>query len=69
MLTLSRRVGESVIIGGGVKVTVTEVRGRQVRLAFVAPAHVHIFREEVYERIGADVPAGRDKGAESAPAA
>lgn len=49
MLVLTRKVGESVDIeiGGGIKVTVIEVRGKQVRLGFTAPEDVDIWREEI----------------------
>ena len=55
MLVLSRKRGESVVIGDGVTVTVLSVEGDRVRLGFVAPAEVPIHREEVYRRI-ADCP-------------
>ncbi len=46
MLVLSRRIGEGVVIGNGVVVTVLAVRGRQVRLGFEAPRDVAIWRQE-----------------------
>ena len=54
MLILSRRSGESVMVGDGVTVTVLGVKGNQVRLGFAAPANIAVHREEVYERIQAD---------------
>ena len=51
MLILTRRQGESVMIGEGVVVTVLEVRGNQVRLGIEAPKDVQVHREEIYERI------------------
>ena len=51
MLILSRRAGESVMIGDEVTVTVLGVRGVQVRLGFTAPKDVAVHREEVYERV------------------
>jgi carbon storage regulator len=47
MLVLSRKVGEEIVIGEGIRVRVLEVQGRQVRLGFVAPAAVRIQREEL----------------------
>jgi carbon storage regulator len=51
MLVLTRRVGETLIIGSDVQVTVVAVRGEQVRVGVSAPKHVPVHREEVYERI------------------
>ncbi len=51
MLVLTRRGGESVRIGGEVRVVVLSTSGNQVRLGIEAPADVTIHREEVYERI------------------
>ena len=53
MLILSRRVGESVMIGDDVTVTVLGVKGGQVRLGFAAPQNVAVHRQEVFERIQA----------------
>ena len=54
MLILSRRVGESVMIGDDVTVTVLGVKGGQVRLGFAAPQNVAVHRQEVFERIQAE---------------
>ena len=54
MLILSRRAGESVMIGDDITVTVLAVKGNQLRLGFTAPPNVPIHREEVYERIQAE---------------
>jgi len=51
MLILTRRVGESVIIGNDVTVTVLGVKGNQVRLGVNAPREVAVHREEIFERI------------------
>ena len=53
MLILSRRAGESVMIGDEVTVTVLGVRGIQVRLGFTAPQDVAVHREEIYLRLKA----------------
>ncbi len=49
MLVLSRRVGESIEIAGGIRVTVTEVRGGRVRLSIQAPPEVRVFRKEILD--------------------
>ena len=51
MLILTRRVGETVVIGGDVDVTVLGVKGNQVRIGVKAPRDVAVHREEIYERI------------------
>lgn len=48
MLVLSRRIGESIVIGNEVTVRVIDVRGDQVRLGIDAPRHVQIHREEIW---------------------
>ena len=54
MLILTRRVGESLMIGDEVTVTVLGVKGNQVRIGVNAPKHVSVHREEIYERIRAE---------------
>lgn len=54
MLILSRRIGESIMIGDDVTVTVLAIKGNQLRLGFTAPTNVTVHREEVYERIQAE---------------
>ena len=54
MLILTRRVGESVVIGNEVTVTVLGVKGNQVRLGINAPKDVAVHREEIFERIKAE---------------
>ncbi len=51
MLILTRRVGETVMIGDEVTITVLGVKGNQVRVGINAPKHVAVHREEIYERI------------------
>lgn len=51
MLILTRRVGETLIIGDDVQITVLGVKGHQVRLGVNAPKDVSVHREEIYQRI------------------
>ena len=73
MLILTRRVGETVMIGNDVTVTVLGVKGNQVRIGINAPKNVAVHREEIYERIKREQQgeSGGDKSkhtAEYAPA-
>ena len=52
MLILTRRVGETLMIGDSVTVTVLGVKGNQVRLGINAPKDVGVHREEIYQKIG-----------------
>jgi carbon storage regulator len=51
MLVLTRKPGQSIMIGDGVEVQVLSVAGEKVRLGITAPRDVAIFRNEVYDRI------------------
>ena len=54
MLILTRKIGESIIIGDNVKVTVLGVEGRQIRVGIDAPKEISVHREEIYNKIAAE---------------
>ncbi len=63
MLILTRKAGETVMIGGDVTITVLGVKGNQVRIGINAPKDIAVHREEIYERIQGEKSAG--SGADS----
>ena len=60
MLILTRRAGETVMIGSDVTITVLGVKGNQVRIGINAPKDVAVHREEIYERIKAEQTEGAE---------
>lgn len=51
MLTLTRKIGQKVLIGNRIEVVVREVRGRQVRLGISAPQDLPVYRDELYQQM------------------
>ncbi|MDX2065239.1 MAG: carbon storage regulator CsrA [Fimbriimonadaceae bacterium] len=51
MLVLTRKLGQSIVIGDEIEVVVLEVRGEQVRIGIKAPSSVTVHRKEIYEQI------------------
>lgn len=54
MLILTRRIGEIILIGDDIKVTVLGTKGNQVRLGIEAPKEVSVHREEIHQRLKAE---------------
>lgn len=69
MLILTRRPGETVMIGDEITVTILAINGNQVRVGINAPKSVAVHREEIYERIRhqADITRTRDESPRSSP--
>jgi carbon storage regulator len=61
MLVLTRKPGQSIMIGDGVEVQVLSVAGEKVRLGITAPRDVSIFRHEVYDRIENEAAGRREE--------
>lgn len=59
MLILTRRVGETLVIGDEVRITVLGARGNQVRMGVNAPKNVAVHREEIYQRIQSEKDASQ----------
>ncbi len=61
MLILTRRIGETLMVGDDVSITVLGVKGNQVRLGVNAPRDVAVHREEIYQRIQDEKTVGPDE--------
>lgn len=62
MLALTRRPGETIVIGDNIRIKVAEVTGNQVKLAIDAPRDIPVHREEIYRRIQRENELGRCSG-------
>lgn len=51
MLALSRKQGESIMIGNNIEITVLEVKGEQIKLGISAPKNIPVYRKELYTQI------------------
>lgn len=51
MLILSRKIGEAIMVGDNVKITLLSIKGEQIRLGIEAPIEVEVHREEIFKRI------------------
>ena len=60
MLLLTRNADESIIIDGGIKITVLEISGSHVKIGIDAPKEVKVYREEVYERMQSETDRDKD---------
>ncbi|HYW92023.1 MAG TPA: carbon storage regulator CsrA [Gammaproteobacteria bacterium] len=67
MLILTRRVGETVMVGDDVTITVLGVKGNQVRIGVNAPKNVSVHREEIYQRIKREQESGEERDDDGVP--
>ncbi len=67
MLVLSRKAGQSLIIGGDILLKVIEIRGQQVRIGVEAPAHITVVRQELHDSVVRENQAAARTEAEPEP--
>ncbi len=66
MLILTRRAGETIIVGDEVKITIIGIKANQVRIGVDAPRQIAVHREEIYHRIQAEKNQAREQESEQA---
>ena len=54
MLILTRKIGETIILDGGIKITVSDIQGNHVKIGIDAPKEVKVYREEIIQRMKAE---------------
>ncbi len=74
MLVLTRKIGQEIIIGDKIRITITQVKGDRVRIGIDAPSDISVDRQEIHERrrefaelVGIDVPEGRGRRVNAVP--
>ena len=67
MLVLSRKVGERILIGGNIAVTVVRLNSGSVRLGIEAPANLAVVREELQDRVGVETTTAPDDPTDREP--
>ena len=60
MLILTKKIGEAIILDDDIEITVMEIQNGQVRFGIDAPKEVKVYREEIYERMQAEVDRDKD---------
>lgn len=60
MLVLTRRLGETIVIGDDVVIKIVDIHGKQIRIGIEAPSEVSVYRGEIYERIMLENKAAAD---------
>ena len=61
MLILTRRIGETIMVGDDIEVMVVNVNGNQVRLGIAAPREIPVHRKEIYQRMEGELAPPQDK--------
>lgn len=51
MLILTRKIGEGIFLGDDIRISVLEIRGKQIRIGIEAPTNIVVLREEIYQRV------------------